>query len=59
MENSLFQSAGNANLEFLEAAPSLKKEERLYLSLLYLLTQKYTNHSKNPNSLSRCQNNRT
>ena len=38
---------------------SFFEEERLYLSLLYLLTQKCTNHSKNPNSLSRCQNNRT
>lgn len=59
MQNCLFQSAGNANLELLEAAHSLKKEERLYLSLLNLLIQKYTNHSKNPNSLSRCQYNRT
>lgn len=57
MENSLFQSAGNANLELLEAAHSLKKKEQLDLSLFYLLIQKYTNHSKNPNSLFRSQYN--
>lgn len=55
MENSLFQSAGNANLELLEAAHSLKKKEQLDLSLFYSLIQKYTNHSKNPNSLLRSQ----
>lgn len=55
MENSLFQSAGDANLELLEAAHSLKKNEQLDLSLFYLLIQKHTNHSKNPNSLLRSQ----